>query len=73
MKHRVIMDLTANLVDDAVSMPERQVLPTCVSHTVVMPVLVNKLADVNVDPGANLYYFVLDVADAFMGGPLADE
>ena len=66
MKHRVIMDLRLNQVDDTVSMPERQVLPTAFSHALDMTELAEGLED---DQAVRT--LVLDVRDAFMGIPLA--
>jgi len=68
MKHRVIMDLRLNHVNDTVSMPERQVLPTAFSHALDMTELAAGLG-----PNQAVNTLVLDVRDAFMGIPLAAE
>jgi len=65
-KHRVIMDLRANSVNDAVALPERQVLPTVYHHARDLTVLAAGLGEAEC-----VRSLVLDVRDAFMGIPLA--
>jgi hypothetical protein len=66
LKHRVIMDLRANGVNDAVTLPERQVLPTVYDHARDMTVL---SAGLGADEMVRC--MVLDIRDAFMGVPLS--
>ena len=69
-KHRVIMDLRRNLVNEAAVVPERQVLPTVFHHGLDLAELSK---DMNVEGNA-LHTMVLDFADAFMNISLhADE
>ena len=65
LKHRPIQDLRRNGVNDAVLVPERQVLPRPVDHA-------RDLADVasTRKPGDVVATLVLDFKDAFMSVPL---
>ena len=65
MKHRVIMDLKANGVNDASETPERQVLPTLFQHALDVAAL-GTLADVTGNLDAGLSFMILDLKDAFM-------
>ena len=60
MKHRDIQDLRANRVNDAVLLPERQVLPRALDHATDLAVF---RADLHV--GEELATMVLDFKDAF--------
>jgi len=64
-KHRVIMDLRRNRVNDAAAVPERQVLPTLHHHAFDIASLASL-----VDAPSQLRTLVLDFTDAFMGVPL---
>ena len=66
LKHRVIQDLRRNRVNDAVRLPERQVLPRGVDHAVDMAKLTEK------SKPSSLSVLVLDFKDAFMSIPLAE-
>ena len=65
LKHRLIQDLRANLVNAAVRLPERQVLPRGLDHGRDLAVLKEGLAG-----GEVLLTLVLDFQDAFMSVPL---
>jgi len=67
-KHRVIMDLRANAVNDAVATPERQVLPTVFHHGRDIAWLADVLPQMGSD--SVLATMVLYFKDAFMGIPL---
>ena len=64
-KHRVIQDLKANLVNSAVTLAERQVLPTIVDHALDVALL-----SARAQGGDVTWTLVLDFADAFMSVPL---
>ena len=66
LKHRVIQDLRRNNVNDAVRLPERQVLPRGVDHGIDMAQVASKVK------GANKAVLIIDFKDAFMSIPLAD-
>ena len=70
LKHRVIMDLKANSVNRATALPERQVLPTILSHAADLAELAEGLGPGGVDDYC-IQSMVLDFKDAFMGIPLA--
>ena len=70
LKHRVIMDLKANAVNRATALPERQVLPTILSHATDLAELAEGLAPTGVSDYC-IQSMVLDFRDAFMGIPLA--
>ena len=67
LKHRVIQDLRRNRVNDAVRLPERQVLPRGVDHAVDMAKLTEN------SKTSFLSVLVLDSKDALMSIPLAEE
>ena len=64
-KHRLIQDQTANSVNRAVLLPERQVLPRGVDHARDLAVLAAQCL-----PGEDVECMVLDFKDAFMSIPL---
>ena len=64
-KHRLIQDQTANSVNRAVLLPERQVLPRGVDHARDLAVLAEQCL-----PGEGVETMVLDFKDAFMSIPL---
>jgi len=68
-KHRVIMDLKMNSVNQASSIPERQVLPTCFQHGLDLALLAAQRAEEG-KPGTEVITMILDLKDAFMGIPL---
>ena len=65
LKHRPIQDLRRNGVNDAVRVPERQVLPRPIDHA-------RDVADLAASrkPGDQLAILILDFKDAFMSIPL---
>ena len=65
-KTRVIMDLKWNLVNEAVSLSERQVLPTVFAHAADLADLGDHAAE-----REEIHTLILDFSDAFMGVPLA--
>jgi len=71
LKHRVIMDLKSNQVNQACSTPERQVLPTVFSHARDLAILSQSLCSTSsADSRSMLQTMVLDFKDAFMSIPL---
>jgi hypothetical protein len=64
-KHRLIQDLRRKSVNDAVSLPEMQVLPRPIDHAIDVGLLSE-----NVRRGEEVSVFILDFADAFMSIPL---
>ena len=66
-KHRVIQDLRRNGVNDAVRLPERQVLPRPLDHARDVARLMER------GQGQDLKVLVLDFKDAFMSVPLAES
>ena len=69
VKHRVIMDLTLNKVNSAASVPERQVLPTYLSHLRDLAIL----SEHPLEASESVEVLVLDYRNAFMQIPLAVE
>ena len=65
-KDRVIMDLTACGVNQASTVPERQVLPLHHHHACDLA----ELSATAAQTGGEVYAMILDFADAFMGLPL---
>ena len=65
LKHRVIQDLRANRVNDAVHLPERQVLPRGLDHGVDLAVLADDCHEKE-----RVATLVLDFRDAFNSVPL---
>ena len=65
-KNRLIQDLRANLVNTAVELPERQVLPRGIDHGRDLAVLSSARR-----PGEDVHTMILDFKDAFMSVPLA--
>ena len=65
-KHRVIQDLRRNSVNDAVRLPERQVLPRPIDHARDVAAMLGRGSDYEVS------VLILDFKDAFMSIPLAD-
>ncbi|CAK0817629.1 unnamed protein product, partial [Prorocentrum cordatum] len=64
-KHRVIQDLKANSVNEAVALTERQVLPAIHDHAIDLAML-----SAQARQGEVAWTLVLDLADAFMSVPL---
>jgi len=62
-KHRVVMDLRRNRVNDAAVVTERQVLPTVFHHAADLA----RLSNATLLPESSVKTLVLDFADAFMG------
>ena len=67
-KHRVIQDLRANRVNDAVTLGERQVLPRGVDHAKDVAQLLDTL-----EAGEVIATLVLDFKDAFNSVPLHES
>ena len=65
-KNRLIQDLRANLVNTAVELPERQVLPRGIDHGRDLALLSAERR-----PEEDVYTMILDYKDAFMSVPLA--
>ena len=65
MKYRLIQDQRINMVNSAVAMPERQVLPRPIDHAPDLALLIEDLRSDEV-----LTTLVLDFKDAFMSVPL---
>ena len=65
MKYRLIQDQRINMVNSAVTMPERQVLPRPIDHARDLGLLLEDLRSDEV-----LTTLVLDFKDAFMSVPL---
>ena len=69
LKHRVIQDLRANHVNQAVTLTERQVLPRALDHAIDLAILREDLHE-----RESIATLVLDFRDAFNSVPLhADE
>ncbi|CAK0887156.1 unnamed protein product, partial [Prorocentrum cordatum] len=64
-KHRIIQDLKVNLVNSAVTLAERQVLPTIIDHALDVALLSSWAQE-----GGVSWTLALDFADAFMSVPL---
>ena len=71
-KHRVIMDLRRNRVNEACCLPERQVLPTWLSHAVDLAILGHGAAHGAAAEPLAVMTLILDLWNAFMNIPLAD-
>ena len=65
-KNRLIQDLRANMVNAAVELPERQVLPRGIDHGRDLAILSSDRC-----PGEDVHTMILDFKDAFMSVPLA--
>ena len=71
-KHRVILDLRMNAVNQAASLPERQVLPTCYQHAADLAQLARE-GERTQTAQRTVSTMILDFRDAFMGIPLAQS
>ena len=65
LKHRLIQDLRANGVNNAVQLTERQVLPRGIDHGIDLAALAKSKTE-----SEELFTLVLDFKDAFMSIPL---